>query len=148
MTYSERHQRQAAEDYALRAKVLRWEAKDLMQMPRERPSVLGFSRELRLVGPKSEVVDRTAPVCVGSPKSFAQRDHRTAYALRLELGQRAYDQLTGRRSKRPKAVAKTPAKVLDRSVLEGKRPSPGVVVLGSEQAKSLGLGSMAWLADE
>lgn len=148
MTYSDRQQRQKAEDYALRSKALHWETKDLMQMPRDVPSVLGFSRALRVNGPKAEVVERTAPVCTGRPKSFAQRDHRSDYALRLELGQRAYDQLTGHVSKRPKAATKPKATVVDRSVLEGKRPSAGVVVLGSEQARSLGLGNMAWLADE
>lgn len=150
MTYSERQQRQAAEDFSLRSKVLHWETKDLMQMPRDVPSVLGFSRALRVKGPKSEVVVRTAPVCTGSPKTFAQRDHRTAYALRLELGQRAYDLLTGTTAKRTKAPAKqAKPKVLDRSLLEGaNRPSPGVVVLSYGSAEALGLGSMSWLADE
>lgn len=97
--------------------------------------------------PKPDVapVRTTYVVPTGSPSSPAQDAYRKAYALRLELGDRAYAHWTGRPVKRRKSPVTVSIRRTANDLLGRERPSPGVVVLGTALARDLGIMPVGYL---
>ncbi len=118
-----------------------------------RPSTYSRARGLSRWPDRMSAGRPKPPVCtdgIGTTmaKSFASKAGQEAYALRVELGERAYAELTGKR-KRTRAVAKPKSKGLDPSTQAAVRTRAdggGVVSLSDhELVKALGIKPIGYL---
>jgi hypothetical protein len=126
-----------AQDFALRRKLGHWETKDLMQSPIPPARGLVPWDGPRVKRPRAKVLSHQA-IPTGSPKTIAQRDHRLAYALRLELGERAYADWTGKAARRPKPDAEASRPKVVAPAGRELRPN-GLVLFDTAAMNALGI---------